>query len=241
MPMAREADLVCNPRRITEVFLILHEKTNRPSDLEYEYMTGKLVSRISTGDFGAVLTPEGCRRARALGRRLAGVDLTAIYADDFIVPQETARLIAFGMGSERTVPVFKDGRLGESDLSYLTRRRFQQLGRLEAAGDPNATIRDWIEHCPNDFANLVSRHVEAWNEIIRAHVGRKLALVLHVEGFLLCPALLLGLTGDRMTSLHIPRAHPAHVRLFPDRPPLVSFGDESYWIARPKTIFGQYS
>jgi broad specificity phosphatase PhoE len=239
--MRRTPELIRNPKRMTDVFIILHEKCKRPSELEYEYMTGKLKARIDDRAFGGVLMPDGRRRARALGRKLAGLDLAAIYVDDFIVARETARLIARGTGAEPAITVATDRRLCESDLSYLTRRRFQELGKREANGDPNATIRDWVDRCSEDFASLVSQHVDIWNEIVTAHEGQKVAIVLHVEGFLLYPALLLGLAPEQIVSLHIPRDHPVHVRLFADRPPLVSFGDDSYWLNRPTTIFGQYS
>jgi broad specificity phosphatase PhoE len=235
-----KASLLVNPKRLTEVFLILHERAHRPEDLEYEYMTGKLAEQLEQRAFGPALTAAGRRRARQVGKRLGGLGLSFMVTDPFITVAETAKVIASAAEAEEAVPVTTDRRIRESDLSYLTRRRFESLGRAEAAGDPNATIRDWLEHRPEDFADLVSQHTSLWNQLVEANSGKKFALVLHVEGFLLYPTLLLGSPPERMVCLHVPRAHPVHVRLFPDRLPLTSLGDEWYWNARPATLFGQY-
>lgn len=233
--------LVLNPRKSTEIFLILHERAHRPKGLEYEYMTGRLVKELGRKAYGKVLTPAGQRRARSVGKFLASAGLALIVTDDFIVPYETAFLIAKAAGRRKAIPVHTDQRVRESDLSYLSRARFTSLGETEAAGDPNATIRDWIHLHPEDFEDLVCGHVALWNELVSQNAGSKYALVLHVEGFLLYPTLLLGCPAENMISLHIPRAHPVHVRLWPNRLPVVSFGDEHYWKSRLPTIFAQYS
>lgn len=226
--------------RTMELFLILHEQAYRPEGLEYEYMSGRLAKKLTDREFGRVLTVDGERRARKLGRRLAGLGLAFVVTGDFITPLEASRVIAGAAGNGRTLPVVTDSRLRESDLSYLTRKRFRALGRAEAQGDPNATIRDWIDQRPADFADLVAKHISFWNELVEANGGKKVAIVLHVEGLLLYPVLLLSSPPEKLACFHIPRAHPVHIRLFPDRPPLVSFGDESYWAKRPATLFGQY-
>jgi broad specificity phosphatase PhoE len=233
--------LSIHPNKVTEIFLILHEHANRPPGLEYEYMTGRLRQQLEEGVFGRDLSPEGERRARKMGRCLKGLDIDFIVTEDFSTPRATAQLIAKAGRTDKPIPVNLDERICESDLSYLTRDRFEQLGNAEADGDPNATIRDWMEQCPGDFSALVSKHIEAWNNVVNANTGKRFAFVLHVEGFLLYPTLLFGLPPEKMACIHIPRAHPLHVRLYPAHLPLVSFGDEDYWRSKPLTIFGQYS
>jgi hypothetical protein len=169
------------------------------------------------------------------------LNLAFILTDSFVTPFETAQILATSIDKPGWIPVLTDQRICESDLSSLTRARFERLGEAEAGGDPNAAIRDWIEQRPDDVADLVSRHVGLWNETVLANAGKKFAMVLHVEGLLLYPVLLLGAAPTQMVSLHIPRAHPIHVRLFPDRPPLLSVGDETYWTSVPSSIFGQYN
>lgn len=204
-------------------------------------MTGQLRQQLEERAFGRDLTPKGERRARKIGTCLKGLGPSFIITEDFCTPRVTAQLIAKAASNQEPVPVILDNRICESDLSYLARDRFLQLGNAEAVGDPNATIRDWMEQCPEDFANLVSKHIDVWNEVVGANPGKRFAFVLHVEGFLLYPTLLLGLPPEKMVCLHIPRAHPLHIRLYPGHPPLVSFGDEDYWRSQPLTIFGQYS
>ena len=229
------------PGTATEVFLILHEHAHRPQGCEYEYMTGQLRQNLDQNAFGRVLTFEGEERAREVGRRLKGVGLSFIVTESFSVTLETARLVSEESRDNGSVPIMKDARIRESDLSYLSKKRFQELGEAEEHSNPNATIGDWMRRCPTDFEHLVAGHVELWNELLSAHSGERFAFVLHVEGFLLYTVLLLGLEPQMIGSLHIPRAHPIHVRLYQKQNAVISFGDESYWKTRPVTIFGQYS
>jgi len=232
--------LSIHPDKVTEVFLILHERAHRPPELEYEYMTGQLRQQLEEKAFGQELTRVGARRARKIGKHLHELNLACIVTENFSTPRVTARFIAKAAGDEKPIPIILDDRICESDLSYLTRERFQQLGQAEKTGDPNATVRDWMEHCPKNFADLVSKHITVWNEILDNHTGQRFAYVLHVEGMLLYPALLLGLPPEKMACLHISRTHPIHVRLYSNRSPLLSLGDEEYWKNQPLTIFGQY-
>lgn len=237
----RRQTINLNPLKPTQVFLILHERAHRPKDLEYEYMTGNLTGELQRRAYGRVLSLEGEHRAQNVGKLFAPLKLSFIVTDDFIVTYETSRLIAKAAARGKTMPIYTDCRIRESDLSYLTRSRFRALGKTEAAGDPNATIRDWMQRCPKDFAGLVSNHIDVWNELLRTQAGKRFAMVLHVEGFLLYLTLLMGCHPQQIVSLHIPRAHPIHVRLWPSRPPVISFGDERYWKSGLPSIFAQYS
>lgn len=228
------------PEKPTEVFLVLHETAYRPPGLEYEYMTGQLRTEIQQGKFDRVLAPAGEDRARRLGPLFSQLNLAFVLTDEFPVPLETARCIVAHADSNKATPIRTDTRVRESNLSYLTRTRFEALGKLEAAGDPNAALRDWMDHSPDDFGSLVKGHADLWNDVLSEAAGKTFALVLHIEGFLLYPTLVMGSAPERMTSLHIPRDHPVHIRLWPDRDPVVSFGDENYWRALVPTIFGQY-
>ena len=231
-----------NPTKATEIFLILHEAAYRPAGMEYDYMVGKLIPHLEGKTYGRILTPAGATRARRIGKNLNDVGLARIVTGEFITCRESARLIAEAAGIPlNPVEVVTDGRISESDLSYLSKARFKALGKAEAAGDPNAALRDWMNHQPDDFARLVEGHIELWNELMNRGTGKKFALVLHVEGFLLLSALALGCSPRGMVSMHIPRAHPVHIRLWPDRPPVVSFGDEVYWRTGNSSIYGQYS
>jgi len=228
-----------NPKEATEVFLILHEQANRPADKEFEYMTGQLRDELERKAYSRVLTEDGEQQARAVGKQLKGVDLQAIVTEDFSVPRETALIIAEELNGGK-VPIITDPRIRESNLSYLTPSRFQYLSEIERAKDPNAVLRDWMRECPDDYESLVLDHVSIWNEFTRKFTGKRFAFVLHVEGFLLYPVLLLGLGPGHIGSIHIPRGHPVHARLLPDERPVISIGDEQFWRERPRAIFGQW-
>ena len=230
-----------HPSQATEVFLILHEHARRPEGREYEYMTGQLRHTLERTECGRALTEEGERRAREMGKRLSHVDLAFIVTEGFITPRETARLVAEEAANGERIPIIEDPRVRESDLSHLSRPRFDELSKQEREVDPSAAIRDWMQQRPEDFNDLVAGHIELWNQFLDAHAGKRFAFVLHVEGLLLYPLLLLGLQPEKITCLLVPRAHPVHVRLYAHRDPLLSFGDEDYWRVRPLTIFDQYS
>ena len=234
--------LVTHPAHPTELFLVLHEQAFRPDGLEYEYMTGRLRDRQGTQELGGrALTEEGERRARAMGRALRGVGISTVVTEGFCVTRETTRLMMEEAGLDRAaVEYLEDGRVGESDLSFLDPARFEELGSAEGEGNPNATLRVWLRECPDDFERIVRDHTALWNELVEPRAGGRLLLVLHVEGVLVLTALALGLPVREMQRLHVPRGCPVHVRLWPDADPTVSLHDEACWRSPPARPFGHY-
>lgn len=232
--------LITQPAKATEAFLILHERANRPRDLEFEYMTGQLREELHNLEFGPALDSDAELRARKIGEQLRGLRLKTIVTESFVTPAETARLIALGASLDLESQIRYDSRICESDLSYLTRHRFNKLGAIEADGDPNATLKDWINEQPCEFDSLVAAHVSVWNDYILEFSGHSIAFVLHVEGFLLLTAMLLGLDAKKIGRIHIPRGHPTHVRLHPKRELVVSIANEHFWIKQSRIPFDQY-
>lgn len=205
----------------TEILLVLHEQALRPPELEYEYMTGRLIKQLENGRFGTPLTDDGYYRARQIGERLRFAGYTTIYTDKFVTAYETARIIAqYCKGGAATVMI--DNRIRESRLTYLDRNRYSQLMCSIREGHVNAIVEDWINNHPAEFDDLVSAYVELWNDIIRSHEGQKTVVVVHLEGLLLFPSLLLGLDCRQMTKINVPRGIPLHI-LLSDEPPLISF------------------
>lgn len=232
--------LITQPAKVTEVFLILHERANRPLDREFEYMTGRLRAELQNGEFGPALDPDAEMRARILGERLRGFELKSIVTESFVTPAETARVIAMAAGLNPTSQIRYDSRMLEGDLSYLSQSRFDELGNIEADGDPNATLKDWMNQNPRDFDALVAAHISVWNDTVQEFVGNRIAFVLHVEGFLLLTALLLGLDAKKLGRIQISRGSPVHVRLHPERDVVVSITNEYFWTRQSRTPFGQY-
>jgi broad specificity phosphatase PhoE len=207
--------------RTTEILLILHEQALRPSNLEYEYMTGRLIDDLDSGRFGRPLTDDAYGRATLLGERLRGYGYSTIYTDNFITPLETARVIAENINDAQT-SLMIDRRIRESRLFYLDRQRHQSLVSRVQSGHANAILDDWMDRCPNDLDDLVDGHTELWNDVVRLRQGQKVILILHLEGFLLYPTLLLGLQPSDMSKFNIPRGNPVHI-LLSDQAPLITF------------------
>ncbi|MCK6478486.1 MAG: histidine phosphatase family protein, partial [Phycisphaerales bacterium] len=177
--------ITINPAKPTEVFLLLHERANRPSELEFEYMTGKLRDQLEERRYGPALAEEGVARAERLGTCFKGAKVKRIFTDSFVTALETAKAVARAAGLDPATQVTHDMRIRESDLSYLSKARFTELGALEQGENPNATLRDWMDSCPNDFRSLVSAHLSLWNDLMIKEAGNSFAMVLHVEGVLL--------------------------------------------------------
>ncbi|HEX8166240.1 MAG TPA: hypothetical protein VF601_10690 [Beijerinckiaceae bacterium] len=204
--------------------MVLHERHLRPAALEYEYATGRLRGALERREFGEPLSSRSIDRLRALGVGLQGKSLRAIVTEDFVVTRETARHLAEAAGLDPASAILFDRRVRESDLSYLGSAEFEELGRREAAGEPNATLIHWIKNSPADFMSLVGDHVGLWNDALQRFAGTSFLFVLHVEGLLLLTALGLGLQPSSIGRLLLPRALCVRTVLAPDRPPTICIG-----------------
>lgn len=229
-----------HPPTVTEVFLILHEHHLRPSELEYEYATGQLRDDLERKKFGEPLSQKAIDRLSELGVHLKGKLLRKIITEDFIVTRETARHLSAAAGLDHTAAIQFDPRVRESDLSYLSPDQFNNLGKREAAREPNAALLHWMANNPNDFVALQRDHIQLWNEALRSFAGGPYLFVLHVEGILLFTALCLGLSPSVMGRLLLPRNCPVHVTLTPDRDPIVCLCDMETWKGIHATPYAWY-
>ncbi len=218
----------------------MHEQAYRPEGLEFDYMVGNLREELNNNAFRKLLTIEGENRARAIGISLRTMMPDVIVTEDFATPRETARIISEVAGVGKPISLVFDKRICEGKLSYMSKKHFKELVKIENEGDPNATIRDWISNSPEDFDNLVKMHIDTWNEQIKSYSGERIVFVLHVEGVLLYPTLLLSLKPKMMCCLQIPRSLPINIKLFPDKDPVIRFGITNYCSSLSKSIFSQY-
>lgn len=228
------------PEKLTEIFLVMHEQAYRPEGLEFDYMVGNLREDLDNNIYGRYLTVGGEERAKAVGQCIKDVKPEFIVTEDFATPRETARIIAQEAGIAEQISIIFDNRICESNLSYLSKSHFKTLVISEHEGDPNAAIRNWMQNMPDDFDRLIANHLQLWNEMVIKHHGAKFLYVLHVEGILLYLTLLLGLQPTKMCSLHIARSNPIHVRLFPDKDPVISFMHTNPLIKCTDSVFNSY-
>ena len=129
------------------------------------------------GHLDSPLTPEGLEQARALGRRLEGEAIAAIYSSDLGRARQTAELIAEFTGNA----VAQDGRLRERGLGV-----FQGLSRAEARERYPADAERYFSRDP-DFVvpegESARGHFEkafaCLNELAPRHAGETIVVVTH--------------------------------------------------------------
>jgi broad specificity phosphatase PhoE len=123
------------------------------------------------------LNPLGQRQAELVARRLAGKGLTTLYSSDSTRALQTAGAIAATTG----LPIKADARLREIDVGIYqghTRAEIEAVDgeRLAARGaDPFYARMPGGE----SWADLIARVEEAFEQIVAAHAGERVAVVTH--------------------------------------------------------------
>ena len=162
----------------TRVFLVRHGATVLSAEDRY------------AGAVDVALSDEGRAQARALGTRLAGEDLAAVYASPMSRAQDTARAIVDGRGLDvATVP-----ELRETDHGHWEGRTREEI----RAAFPDEYAR-W-ERDPFTFApsngetglQVLARALPAFLAIVGRHPDRSVLVVSHKATIRLVVAELLG-------------------------------------------------
>lgn len=212
--------LFTDVEEITNIYLVYHEQALYPQDRLYDYMSGKLRESLEKKEFGDALTKESYERIKLLGKKLKDKNISEIITDDFITCRETAKYIAEELDD---VPVLFDSRLKESDLSYLTKKRFDELVRI-ARYDPFIFTRDWLRNGDRkNFKQVLSNHIDAFSEDLESNEGKNYLYVLHVEGLQILVSRFLDIPIHKMVNLHFNKGSIVKIELIPGQDPLISF------------------
>jgi probable phosphoglycerate mutase len=149
----------------TRVFLVRHGATVLSAEDRY------------AGTTDVSLSDEGRGQARALGRRLAGEPVAAVYASPMSRTQETARLIAEGRGlTVQAVPELRETDHGhwEGKTREEVRSRFPaEYGRWE---------RDPFTFAPSGGETglqVLARALPSFLSIVERHAGQSVLIVSH--------------------------------------------------------------
>lgn len=158
------------------------------------------LGRVLCGRMGGVtLSEQGRREAEALGRRLAGRDLAAIYSSPLERTRETAQALAAPHGLAPEV----DPDLDEVDVGAWAGRAFDEL-----SGEPGwdlwnrarATARAPGGEAMADVQARVARCLE---RLRRRHAGQTVAAVSHGDVIKAAVAAALGLSLDGLHRFEI--------------------------------------
>ena len=152
-------------RALTELVIVRHGETEDNAAQRWQ------------GHLPGVLSPRGRMQAAALGRRLRGMALAALYASDLARAQDTARIIAAETGHELVL----DARLRERNFGVFQglnaaqiQEKFPSAWEAHKRGDPRFVV-------PQGESALAhaERAVECLEELVHQHSGRRIAVVTH--------------------------------------------------------------
>jgi broad specificity phosphatase PhoE len=185
------------------------------------------------GSTDVLLSDEGRAQATALGERLAGAELAAVYASPMKRTVETASLIAAPHELALTI----DAGLREIDHGH-----WEQLTRREVEARFPEEYSNW-EADPFTFApeagesglSVMARALPVLRRIVVAHAGKTVAVVSHKATIRLVLCSLLGIDarGYRDRLDQSPACLNALDFKDPVRARLVVYNDTSHYASRP--------
>lgn len=149
----------------TSIYLIRHGETDWN------------VLRRFQGQSLVPLNPTGLRQAARVARRVTGERLTALYSSDLPRAMQTAQAIAAVTG----LPIVADARLREVDVGQWQGHTFDEIEALDGARLAARRADRIHVRCPDgeNQADLVARVEAAFNAIVAAHPGERIAIVTH--------------------------------------------------------------
>jgi probable phosphoglycerate mutase len=185
------------------------------------------------GATDVLLSEEGKAQARALGQRLAGVDLAAVYSSTLQRTIATASYVAEPHG----LVVGTDPGLSEIDHG-----RWEQLTRLEVEQRYPEEYANW-EADPFTFApeggesglSVMARALPVVRRIVVGNVGKTVAIVSHKATIrlILCSLLGIDARGYRDRLDQSPACLNALDFKDPVRARLVVYNDTSHYVTHP--------
>lgn len=182
---------------------------------------GRFCGHAETG-----LTPLGVEQARALCRRLAGVDVHAAYTSDYSRAIATARFILDGRGVEPVVdPALREIHYGEWELQKerAVRHRYPDHYRLMRERDPN-----WQPPGGETLEAVRTRTFGALRRIMRRHRGRNVLVVTHGTAINCMLSAVLGAPLTHVFSFDVTNCALSELTVRRGRPVVTLLNDRSH-------------
>ena len=172
------------------------------------------------------LTPLGIEQARALRRRLDGIEIHAAYTSDYSRAIETARYIL----DQRVItpvidPALREIHYGEWELrkERAVRRLYPEAYRLMRERDP-----DWQPPGGETLEAVRARTFGALQRIIRRHRGRNVLVVTHGTAINCMLSLVLGAPLTHVFSFDVTNCALSEVAVRRGRPVVTLLNDRSH-------------
>lgn len=167
------------------------------------------------------LNEKGRAQAQALGARLAGTHLAAVYSSPLERTVETAQAIAEPHG----LTVICLRAIGESDVGEWTGQSLDELSKTEAWRQVQAAPGSFRFPGGESFAQIQERMVTALEAIVRDHAGQVIAVVSHSDPIKAALAHYLAIPLDAFQRLLISPASISELAFTDDGPRLVRSND----------------
>jgi probable phosphomutase (TIGR03848 family) len=187
---------------VTTIFLIRHGQTSAVG----HRLTGRMR--------GVPLDDEGVRQAHRLVRRLAGVDLAAVYSSPMERTRQTAAPLAARLGLEVAV---RDG-LNEIDFGAWTGRSWDELAHLPGWRQFNAVRSCTRVPGGEHICEVQARVIGALERVANDHPDQSVAVVTHADVIRAALAYFSGVAIDLFLRLDISPASVSTVVLTADGP-----------------------
>ena len=159
------------------------------------------------------LNETGQRQAAALGERLAGEPLQAIYASDLQRAQATALAIA----ARHSCPFVAEPRLREISFGAWEGLTYAEITARDPAGLA-AWEEDILENAPpggETLNQLAGRVQTVMDELLRAHAGETLLLVAHGGPLQVLLCLAMGLPPEKYWQFHLSPGSLSEIAVYP--------------------------
>jgi alpha-ribazole phosphatase len=184
------------------LLLIRHGQTLWNAELRYQGQTDVPLNEL------------GRRQAEALGRRLAGETIHAVYASDLQRAVDTAAPLAV----PRRLEIIKEPRLRELDFGEWEGHTFEEIHQR----DPEA-YQAWLR-TPEQFSapggetgKQLRERVQAWLDEVRAkHDEQTIAVVAHGGSLITLLQIALGLPSEARWKFRMTHGSLSELHLFPD-------------------------
>lgn len=205
---------------MTLLYIIRHGETDYNRDGRYQ------------GQSDIRMNETGRSQAAAVARRLARIDLTAIYSSDLNRAQECARVIASGG------PVALDPRLREIDVGRVVGLTLEQIAQREPQfhtalrQDPDRAVFPSGESA----LDVHRRATDAFEAIVARYPQGRVAVVTHGGLITLVVAEALGLPLPNRRRLYPENGGITLIEWTADRRKLRSFNDTGHLDAAPSEL-----
>jgi probable phosphoglycerate mutase len=217
--MSKNSTMAKKQKKSTTVLLIRHGENKWAKSQKLAGRTG-----------GIHLNRYGRQQARALGKRLADIKLSAIYASPLERTMETARAIA----KPHKLKVKPHSGILEVDYGDWTGRAIKKLSQKKSW----ATIQ--FHPSGASFPNgetmygIQTRMVQAINTLVAHHPGQTIAVIGHADLIKAAVAHYLGVHFDLFQRIVISTASLTAISFNPMGPRVLTVNDTSHNPPRPE-------